>query len=113
MNRRVIGVIAAALLLGAAPAQASASGGPWPVDPKCHFVSVVTQGYSMSVYVTLEAVPPADFVYEARCYVYVGGRPVGIVDGHHIGVVIAGAGVFDNLPLGPVSVCVEWDGHHC
>lgn len=114
MKRKVVGVLAAALLLGAAPAQAAvASAAPWPVDPTCNATSVVPQGTRMTVMVHLEAVPPPDFAYEARCYVYVGGRLIGIVEGQHVGVVIVGAGVFQNVPLGPVSLCVEWEGNSC
>ncbi|MDQ3953442.1 MAG: hypothetical protein M3279_10850 [Actinomycetota bacterium] len=115
LRLRAVAALAAALLAVPAAAGAAESSGTWPVSPRCTAQMVATGPGSMSIYVTLEAVPPPipPVPHSVACYVYVNGQLLGTVQGNHVGFVIVGAGALHNVPVGVVSLCTEWEGHPC
>lgn len=109
---RIAAALAAGLL--SLPGTAAATHETWPVPPRCFAQGVSTNARTMTLAVTLFAVPPAvpPLPHSAACHVYVNGTHVATIGGNHIGFVIVGHGVI-TLPIGPYSVCAEGDGHGC
>ncbi len=112
---RAVAALSVAALALPADAGAAADAGRWPVNPICTGQAMSPDGVTMSLYVEIAAVPPPvpPEPHRASCRVYVNGWLVGTVEGDHVGVVIVGAGVFHNLPLGGYTFCVEFDNAQC